>query len=297
VRPRPPPRRFGSPATIAAPLAAACALAASPLRAADPAPVSPTVPTVPLSATSQCVEGPGAPPSDPTKVTRIVPGQPAPASAPPPPEEPSLDDPPTPGAPPRVLLEPAVFAGFSVRFDDPPFLETTRRAGLVLGGSLFVSPSRLLAFGATYQHTDLHHSDSPRGTTNVIAIDYDTHTLFAEARVVPIRFSSIALFASIGAGPAWQNASLRATIVGVNGMPGASVRCSAGSDADFAFRGALGMKARISRAASMLLDASFVGYRLSADILGSCAPGAGTAQTVMFRAGVTYDIDISKIVR
>lgn len=286
---------------LAGALGAACALLTGPLHAQDPAPAAPAGSTVPLSATSQCVEGPGAPPADPTKMTRVVPGQPAvPAAAPdapPPPEEPPLDDPPAPGAPSRVLLEGGLFAGASIRFDDPPFLEPTRRAGLVLGGSLFVWPSRLLAFGASYAHVDLHRAETPRAAVDPIQIDYEAHTFLAEARVVPIRFSSIALFASLGGGLAWQEASLRATLVPVNGAPGASIRCDAGSDAELAFRGALGMKARLGRAASLLVDASFLGYRFSSDVLGSCAPGAGTAQTIMLRAGFTYDVDITRFAR
>lgn len=303
MRPRLSPRRLG-------PLAAACGaaalLVASPPRAEAQAPsAAPAAPSpVPVSATSQCVAGPGAPPADPTKVTRVVPGQP---SAPPtttssssaaaPPEEPSLDDPPSPGAPPRVLLEAGLFAGVSARFDDPPFLQATRRAGPVLGGSLFVWPSRLLSFGAAYAHVALGRVESPSTSLDAIAIDHEASTLLAEARVVPLRFSSVALYAAIAGGLAWQSASLRAALVPVNGSPAASITCSAGSDAELAFRAALGMKARVGRAVSVLLDASFLGYRLSADVLDNCAAGAGTAQTLMVRAGLTYDIDITRLVR
>lgn len=309
MRPPPSPRRF---LPLAAAVGGACILLAAPLRAQAPAP-APAGSAVPLSPTSsvgnwgsgspagalrpkpQCVEGPGAPPADPTKVTRVAPGQPpAPAA---PPEEPSLDAPPAPGAPARVLLEGALFAGVSARFDDASFFETTRRVGPIAGGSLFVSPSRLLSFGAAYAHTDLNRNESPRTSTDVIALDYETHTLLAEARVTPLRFSSLALFASIGAGLAWQSVSLRAALAPIGTSPGASFTCRAGSNAELAFRGALGIKARFTRAASLLLDASFVGYRLTADILGDCAPGAGTAQTLMVRAGLAYDIDISKLVR
>lgn len=311
MRPRLSPRRLG-------PLAAACGAAAllvasSPgaqaqAPSAAPAPASP----VPVSATSQCVAGPGAPPADPTKVTRVVPGQPSaalassslassssssPSSAAAPPEEPSLDDPPAPGAPPRVLLEAGLFAGVSARFDDPPFLQATRRFGPVLGGSLFVWPSRLLSFGAAYAHVTLDRVESPPTSLDAITIDHEAHTLLAEARVVPLRFSSVALYAAIAGGLAWQGASLRAAFVPVNGSPAASITCSAGSDAELAFRAALGMKARVGRAVSVLLDASFLGYRLSAEVLDNCAAGAGTAQTLMVRAGLTYDIDITRLVR
>jgi hypothetical protein len=161
-----------------------------------------------------------------------------------------------------------------------------------------VWPSRLLSFGVAYAHADLHRAETPATSiTETIKVDHDAHTLLAEARVVPIRFSSVALFASLGGGLAWQSVSLRATFVPVDGSVGGSVACSAGSGAEFAFRGALGMKARVTRAASLLIDASFLGYRLSADVLGNCSPGAGTAQTLMLRAGLTYDIDITRLAR
>lgn len=270
---------------------------ALPLLAED---APPAASTAAVSATSQCVEGPGAPPSDPSRVTRVVPGasptDASPAGASPPPE-PSLDEPPVPGAPARVLLEGGLFAGVSGRMDDPPVLDATRRAGLVLGGSLFVWPSRLLAFGISYAHTDLHRGETPASSLDSVVVDYETHTALAEARVVPIRFSSVALYAAIGAGLAWQTASLRASFVPVDGQAGGSFSCAAGSGAELAFRGAIGMKARLTRAVSLLLDASFLGYRLSADVLDGCAPGAGTAQTLVLRAGLTYDIDISRFVR
>jgi hypothetical protein len=73
--------------------------------------------------------------------------------------------------------------------------------------------------------------------------------------------------------------------------------CSAGSGAEFAFRAAVGVKARLGRSVSLLADGGFVGYRFSSEVVGDCAPGAGTAQTVMLRAGLTYDLDISRFVR
>lgn len=301
MRSPPPPQRNGP---LAAALVAAC-LVAPELRA-QPAPAAP----VPVSATSQCAEGPGAPPADPTRVTRVVPGQPSPSptpaaapaapassSSPEAPPEPSLDEPPSPGAPPRVLAELGAFTGVSVRVDEAPFAEMDRRVGPVGGASFFVAPSPLLSFGASYVYAGLHGARNAPTSIDVLRLDYAAHSLLAEARVVPVRFSSIALFVSLGGGLSWQSASLRATIVPVNGSPGGSVACSAGSNAELAFRGALGMKARVSRAVSLLVDASFIGYRHSAEVLGNCVPGAGTAQTVQLRAGFTYDIDITGAVR
>ena len=34
-----------------------------------------------------------------------------------------------------------------------------------------------------------------------------------------------------------------------------------------------------------------------AEVLDGCAPGAGTAQTLMVRGGLAYDLDISGLVR
>ncbi|MEZ4312628.1 MAG: hypothetical protein R3F14_31770 [Polyangiaceae bacterium] len=292
MRARPLLRWFGFFAGAAG---ATWALAGGTGRAETP----PAQASVPLSATSQCSDGPGAPPADPSKVTRVAAGAAGSAGAEGTAEvkEPSLDEPATPGGPDRVLLEGGIFAGISGRFDDPPGLAMTRRAGLALGGSVFVWPSRLLAFGVQYGHVDLSRSETTGAAQTFFTIDHQAHSLLAEARVTPIRFGPVGLFASIGGGFAWQEVGLRGAAISVGGSPGGLFSCRAGSGAEFAFRGALGMKARVGRAVSVVLDASFLGYRLSADVLDGCAPGAGTAQTLMVRAGLTYDLDITGVAR
>ncbi len=213
------------------------------------------------------------------------------------PEPPPIDAPAIPGAPDPVLLELGAHAGASVRVDDGPFLLTSRRAGLALGGSLFVWPNRTLAFGLEYAHADLDGVESPPGSIDVVSMDHAAHTLMAEARAVPFRFSVVSVFATIGAGLAWQTASTRATLPPRDGSLGGSFSCDASAGADFAFRAGLGLKARLTRAASLLVDADFVGYRFTTDLIDGCAFGAGTAQTLMLRAGVAYDLDISSLVR
>lgn len=264
----------------------ACGLTASSLAAQElPSPP----PAVPLSPTSQCVEGPGAPPADPSKVTRVAPGAKAGAAA-----DAEAD---APGAPSRVLLELGAAAGASIRFDDAPTFVTTRRAGLVLGGSLFLSPNRSLSLGLSYAHADLSRSETPPLAVDVVSVDYEAHTLIGEVRVTPFHFAGGGVFASVGAGLAWQTASLHAAFAPLNGAPADSFACSVGSGANFAFRAGIGVKARLGHALSFLGDAGFVGYRFEGGALDACSPGAGTAQTVMLRAGLTYDLDVTRIAR
>lgn len=284
---------------MAAALGAAIFCAAAPLFAQSPAAQAateaPPPPPVPLSPTSQCVEGPGAPPADPSKPARLAAttdahGKPVIA------EEPAIDEAPA-GGPAPVLLELGLLAGASVRVDDPPFGLTTRRLGLMLGGSIFAWPTRSWALGLTYTHADLSRSESPPGSTDTVLVEHGAHALFADVRVVPFRLSGAAFYGTLGAGLAWQTASLRATLPPVNGDPGASIACDVGGGADFAFRAGIGSKIRLTRAAAVLLEADFMGYRFGSEVQGNCAPGAGTAQTLMLRAGVTYDIDVSRLVR
>lgn len=301
------PRRFPRGSGPSAAIALACACAASPLVAQTPATTTPApaapssaAPAVPLSPTSQCAVGPGAPPADPTKVTRVVPGSssapaPAPAESSAPPPNNEEED--APDKPAPVRLELGVQAGVSVRADDPPVLTTTRRAGATLGGSAFVWTSRALAFGVEYAHTDLSRSETAPLSPTVVSIDHRAHALLAEARVAPFRFSSLSLFAYLGGGLVWQAASLRATFPPLEGDPGGSFQCSAGSNVEFGFRAGIAAKARITPSVSFLADASFLGYRFSSDVLDGCAPGTGTAQTLVVRAGLTYDIDITRMVR
>lgn len=304
------PRRFPRASGPSAAIVLAFACAAPPLAAQAPAattsaPTAPAsaAPVVPVSPTSQCAVGPGAPPADPSKVTRVgsggsSPAAPAPAattttSAPPPEEE--LED--APDKPARVRLELGVQAGVSVRADDPPTFTTTRRVGATVGGSAFIWTSRTLAFGLEYAHTDLSRSETAPLTPAVVSVDHRAHALLVEARVAPFRFSSLSLFAYIGGGVVWQAASLRATFPPLEGSPGGSLRCDAGSNAELGFRAGIAAKARISSSLSFLADASFLGYRFTSDALDGCAPGAGTAQTLVVRAGLTYDIDITRAVR
>ncbi len=287
-----PSRRFG---LFAAAIGASCALLAPPLLAqVAPEAPPPAARTVPVNPTSQCAEGPGAPPADPSKVTRVPAdsrGRPI-AQEPPP-----IDEPASPGAPDPVLLEIGAHAGASVRLDEGGFFLMSRRAGLVLGGSLFVWPNRTLAFGLDYARAQLDRVESPPGSADTVITDHAAHTLMAEARAVPFRFSVASVFATVGAGLAWQTASTRGTVTPRDGALGGSFVCDVAGGADFAFRAGIGVKARLTRAASLLAAADFVGYRFTTDLLDGCAFGAGTAQTLMLRAAVTYDVDISRLIR
>lgn len=302
------PRRFPRPSGLAAAIAIASSCAVAPLAAQTTPPAAPAAPssaqpaaaTAPVSATSQCVEGPGAPPADPTKVTRVVPGQsttssPATPAAPEDSSAPAEVDDPSKPAP--VLLEIGANVGLSVRFDDPPIFTTTRRVGAVVGGSLSVWTSRALALGLAYSHADLSRSETPPLSVDTISVDHRAHAFTAEARVAPFRFSSLSLFALIGGGLVWQEASLRATFPPRDGAPGGSFSCDVGSGAEFGFRAGIGAKAHLGGSFSFTADASFFGYRFSSGVQGDCAPGAGTAQTLMVRAGLAYDIDVSRFVR
>ena len=213
-------------------------------------------------------------------------------------DEPYIDEPATPGGADPVLLELAAHAGFSLRADDGAFYSMPQRAGFAVGGSAFVWTGRWLAFGADYMHADLDRVESPVGSASSVAMDHSAHTLLLEAKAIPLRFStSTSLLLTIGGGLAWQSVSTRASVPPTLGSQGGSFSCSASGSAEFAFRVGLGVKARLSRAASLLVAGELLGYRLSGDLLDDCGFGAGTAQTVMIRAGVAYDLDISRLVR
>lgn len=290
-------RRFSSASGLSAAIGIACALGAAPLAAQAPASTSPApagppaAPTVPVSATSQCVEGPGAPPADPTKVTRV------PASAAGAVSEPGSAPADAPAGPDPVLLELGVHAGVSVRADDAPTFTTTRRVGPTAGGSIFVWTSRTLAFGAGYSYADLSRAETSPLAPEAVSITYRAHAFIAEARVAPFRFSSFSVFAFLGGGVVWQEASLRATFPPITGSPGGSLQCDAGSNAELGFRAGVAAKAHLAGPISFLADAAFLGYRFTSDVLDGCAPGSGTAQTLMVRAGFAYDVDISRAVR
>lgn len=226
-----------------------------------------------------------------------VPGKRGPSSEPAAPREPYIDELPSPDARDPVLLELGVHAGASIRGDDGGFTWMTRRAGFATGASAFVFPTRFLAFGLDYMHADLDTVATPPGAAANVAMDHSAHSLMFEAKVLPFHFTSTSIFLAIGGGLAWQSVTTRATLPPVDGDTGGSFTCSASGSADFAFRVGLGVKARVTRAASLLFAGDFVGYRLSGDQLGECGFGAGTAQTLMVRAGLTYDIDISRVVR
>ncbi len=281
---------------VMAPLVASWGLfsAASALAQTEPqAPPS----VLPASATSQCVEGPGAPPADPTKVKRVVSSS---AKA----DETVAEQTSAPSnfidakdAKARTFLEVAAFSGFQVRMDDPQTLVLTGRAGPVLGGAAFVWPTRVIGFGVGYTYADLGRTESVATSPTVVAADYSGHALLAEARVAPFRFNSAVLFASIGGGLVWQHVSLVATFPPLDGQPGGSFRCDAGSNVEFGFRAGVGIKAQIAAALTFVGEASFQGYRFTSDVLSSCAPGAGTAQTLMARFGLAYDINVTRAVR
>jgi hypothetical protein len=96
---------------------------------------------------------------------------------------------------------------------------------------------------------------------------------------------------------AWQGVDARGFVTpGIGALP-STYACSGGDTANLALRAGIGGRFLLGSGFSFLADASFDNVRLSSDVIGDCAPGAGTVSLIGARVGFGYELDVTSFVR
>lgn len=199
-------------------------------------------------------------------------------------------------APEPVLIDLGLHLGGVYRVGDAPAFPITGRAGALLGVSAFVSASPRYSFGLAFEHTGLG-SERAEGDFGSVDLARDLNVLWAGLRVHVVHTEKVWLSVLLGPGLAWQGVSANGLLTPGIGVPPATFSCSAGDSANIALRAGLGARIALGSGVSFLADASFDNVRLSSDVIGDCAPGAGTVSLIGARIGFAYGLEVTPYVR
>lgn len=200
----------------------------------------------------------------------------------------------TPPDPVRVDL--GLHLGGVYRAGDAPAFPITDRAGASFGVSAFVAPSRRFSFGLAFEHAGLG-SEKAEGELGSLTITRDLNLLWAGLRMHVITTDAVRIGLLIGPGLAWQGVDAGGLLTPGIGVLPSAYSCSAGDSANLALRAGLGARFMLGSGFSFLVDASFDNVRLASDVIGDCAPGAGTVSLIGARVGFGYELDVTSFVR
>lgn len=200
----------------------------------------------------------------------------------------------TPPDPVRIDL--GLHLGGVYRAGDAPAFTITDRGGVSFGASAFVAPSRRFSFGLAFEHAGLG-GEKADGETGSFTFTRDVNLLWAGLRAYLISTESVQLGILIGPGLAWQGVRADGLVTPGIGVLPSVYSCAASDSANVALRAGIGARIALGSGFSFLADASFDNVRLSSDVIGDCAPGAGTVSLIGARVGFGYTIDVTSYVR
>jgi opacity protein-like surface antigen len=208
-----------------------------------------------------------------------------PALAQTPPKTPSRKD-------KSMAIDVAPSLGAMVRLGDAPAFDVTHRGALTVGASAsyYFHP---IALGLTYEHAGFGREESGIGALGVVRIARQLDTVWAFARVRVTGLEPAVPFIQAGPGVVWQTARADGVVFSNRGVAGGQpFGCRASDSANLGLRVGWGVELPLSPSVLFLGEGSFDAYRLSTDIIDSCAPGAGTASALSFRLGLAYRFDL-----
>jgi hypothetical protein len=178
-------------------------------------------------------------------------------------------------------FEVGVRAGLAQRVDDPPLFEASNSSGLVGGLGIGLEASRHVAFGLAYEHLGLWREQTKVLENGTFRVARRTDTLWLAARLYPLRLDTVGVFVDVSVGPSWQGVSLSGSAWSAI-TPGerVPVSCRGSGSTGFALRGRAGIEVAVSERLVARIAPNIDTYRHSDELVGNCAPGAGTTTVV-----------------
>jgi hypothetical protein len=262
---------------------------------------APSQPTEPPSAEPPPSESPSPPPESapaPEKTPESAPAPEAPAPESPAPERAEA----WPAPPQRAPAEPPSLRahwpltlegrlGFLVRPDSGAGFDHESNVGAEVGLSLYLQLKRELAAGI-----EIERSSLGRGTAlshlDSVGIDYTVSSAMLGIRAFPKRSELFDLYVGLQVGVGIQGVSAAGTANNGPLSPARAYSCS-GSDAPaFQLGGGVGARLMLSPRWGLSTRINATGRRLSDELVGTCAPGIGTATTLSAGLGLGYDFDL-----
>lgn len=204
------------------------------------------------------------------------------------------NDPSSARSPRKTSFIPFFLAGGAARIDDAPLFNITQRLGGNFGVG-FLYEIQPISFGLSYEYTGLGREDSGIGPNGFVQIDRSLDTVLAS---IKMNFSGPKWgtpFIGVGIGATFQDASMKGIVLLDRGASGSvTFGCTSSDTINLALRVGGGVAFPLSPNVSFITDASFDVYRLSSDVIQTCAPGAGATSAFLFRLGLSYRFDMAE---
>jgi hypothetical protein len=197
-------------------------------------------------------------------------------------------------APQKTAIDVSALMGGAVRLGEAPLFDVASRGGVNLGLG-FAYLMHPISLGLAVEHVGLGREESGVGPFGAVSIERAVDTVWASVRV---RFSGprflVPMF-GVGLGATWQTARATGVFLFDGGLSGGrAFGCSVTDSLNIAFRANAAAEMPMSSAVSLVLEGSFDAYRLSSDVIETCAPGAGTTAALLIRAALVYRFDLTE---
>jgi hypothetical protein len=195
---------------------------------------------------------------------------------------------------PPTTLGPELLGGGGFRLDGGPDGFAQHTAGdFNFGLGVWAALSRETAFGLVYQRIGLGSARTvPTGSS--VSAAYDLNVIWAALRLYPMRGEHTRLFAGLQVGAGWQN--IQADGVNVTGevVTAKPFVCSESSGPTFSIGPTAGLDVDVDRHIAFVAELGAGAHAMSGDMIGGCAPGAGSALTLAGRVGLAYRFDADR---
>jgi hypothetical protein len=180
------------------------------------------------------------------------------------------------------------FGSFNAEFENEEHLDTAFQ----LGG--YFALSSVWAIGLELERVGLGRGSSTSGL-NSVSVEYDATSIWLGGRVFPYRTERAEVFLGLRLGLGWQSFDANGIReqLPTTGSP-ETFSCS-GTGAPGASLGAyLGGAYRLGTNLSLVARVDGTARRLSGDVIGGCAPGAGSITGLNVGGGLFYSFDLGK---
>ncbi len=190
--------------------------------------------------------------------------------------------------------------GVGHRFNHSPLVDqaggsSLTENGFLIGIDALVRFNRYIGVGIGYEHEGLGQDQQDLVNNSFTQISRNLNALWFQGRVYPLRIDPFALYIDFALGPEWQNADSSQSTVDLMGGVNTANACSGSGPAGLGLRGAVGGELALISGLTFFGELGPDGYLQSEQNLtgsnGVCAPGAGGAVNIAFRAGFAFGME------
>jgi hypothetical protein len=172
-------------------------------------------------------------------------------------------------------------AGYS---DDHPW-------GATYGAGIWLNLAKATALGLELVHAELGSGRSANGA-NLVSADYSVTGAWLGGRFTPWQTDAVRLFVALRVGLSFEHVSANGLRQSASPFQSPSVfDCSGSHGPAFGLAGGAGLAFRLNSRLDLVSRLDAHGEQLTADTVGGCAAGLGSATSLSLGLGFAYGFD------